>query len=51
MREFSSLIGNMLGILWVPLVVGVVVVSLAEAMHLFLPWVYDHCLWIGDWIF
>jgi hypothetical protein len=50
MRNSSSLIGTILGILWLPLLVGAIVVALAEALHLLLPWIYDHCLWIGDWI-
>jgi hypothetical protein len=51
MRDLSQVIGNIIGILWFPLLVGAIVVALAKALHLFLPWIYDHCLWIGDWIF
>jgi hypothetical protein len=51
MRKSSSLIGIILGIVWLLLLIGALVVSLAEAVHLFLPWLYDHCLWIADWIF
>jgi hypothetical protein len=51
MRNSFWLIGTILGILWLPLLVGPFVGALAEALHLSLPWIYDHCLWIGDWIF
>jgi hypothetical protein len=51
MRNSCLLIGNKLGILSPPLLVGAIVESLAEALPLSLSWIYDHCLWIGDWIF
>jgi hypothetical protein len=51
MRNSCLLIGNKLGILSLPLLVGPFVGALAEALHLSLPWIYEHCLWIGDWLF
>ena len=50
MRCMSSLISTILGVSWLPLLVGSVVASFAEALHGLLPWIYDHCLWIGEWV-
>jgi len=52
MHSSSSLIGKMLGILWLPILVGSFFVwALAEPLHQSLPWIYEHCLWIADWVF
>jgi len=51
MCSSSSLISAILSLLWLSLIVGSFVVVCAEALPTILPCVYDHCLWIGNWIF
>jgi hypothetical protein len=50
MRNSSSLIGTLLGFLWLALLIGLFAGALAEALHLLLPWIYEHCLWIAHWV-